>query len=87
MAVCSFCGKDMLVAKGCKHISIVIKGKRFSPIKCGAPGDWYSGSRDGRCGDCGAKVGGYHHPGCDCERCPNCGGQLISCGCIDEESV
>lgn len=39
----------------------------------------------GRCHDCGVAVGGYHHPGCDMERCPKCGGQLISCGCLDEE--
>jgi len=40
---------------------------------------------DGRCHDCNIKHGGFHHPGCDVERCPKCGGQLISCGCLDEE--
>ncbi len=34
------------------------------------------------CGDCGCKVGEYHQPECDHERCPKCGGQLISCGCF-----
>ena len=33
------------------------------------------------CHDCGAKEGEYHLPGCDMERCPFCGGQLISCDC------
>jgi len=34
------------------------------------------------CGDCKCKVGEYHIPGCDEERCPKCNGQLISCGCL-----
>lgn len=33
------------------------------------------------CHDCGAKEGEYHLPGCDMEKCPFCGGQLISCNC------
>ena len=41
--------------------------------------------KDHRCHDCNVELGGFHHPGCDMERCPKCGGQLISCGCLDEE--
>ncbi len=40
---------------------------------------------DKRCHDCNIKNHGKHHPGCDMEECPRCGGQLISCGCLDEE--
>lgn len=38
-------------------------------------------SKDKVCHDCGAIEGQYHLLGCDMERCPFCGGQLISCYC------
>jgi hypothetical protein len=83
-AVCDFCGGNMLLADGCKP-SVINRDdddKAFERIKMGDSDDFYKGSDpDHRCGDCGAKPGHYHHPGCDLERCPICGGQLISCDC------
>lgn len=34
------------------------------------------------CHDCGCKEGEIHELGCDMERCPFCGEQLITCGCF-----
>jgi hypothetical protein len=33
------------------------------------------------CYDCNVAPGGIHHLGCEEERCPRCGGQLIMCEC------
>ena len=32
--------------------------------------------------DCEVAMGGYHHPGCDMEPCPACGGQFLHCNCF-----
>ena len=42
--------------------------------------DW--GANEQPCHDCVAIKGEYHVPGCDVERCPQCGGQLwFGCEC------
>lgn len=38
-----------------------------------------------RCHDCGALEGELHDFGCDCEICPFCGNQLLSCDCCYEK--
>lgn len=86
MAKCQ-CGREMLKANGCRFKRIVVHGKNtksYDRIKVGDPGDWYEEyvgtpeEKNIRCGDCGAKIGFYHHANCDNERCPICGGQLIT---------
>lgn len=82
MAKCKVCKREMLTACGCVNGRIQANGKMYPRIKMGMPGDFYFGAEpQERCSDCGAKNGYPHHWGCDAERCPSCGGQLITCDC------
>ena len=75
----------MLEVDGCKALTFFCEDKQYSRSKVGDAGDFYEGDDlDARCTDCGAKHSHHHHLGCDCERCPVCYGQLISCDCALE---
>ncbi len=74
----------------------LINGKLYNPVKVGDKGDWYEGEPNKTCGDCGHKYGEVHMEGCDIERCPACGRQMLSCDCgpiytveddIDEQTL
>jgi len=83
MAKCGYCKQEMTSSKtwGCTVKKVDFPdGKVLPSIK-------YDGGFYGKdnCHDCNCHPGNYHHPGCDMERCPRCGGQLISCGCLDED--
>ena len=83
MAVCSWCHGEMEMPISCTVSAFHQNGRRFDLAPFGDDPDWPSTREE--CGDCGAIRGGFHHPGCDIQRCPACGGQLISCGCRFDE--
>lgn len=86
-AVCAFCHQRMdnhCDDCGANRLVEFPDGKTI-PAERWKPEGWVEGqSYDYRCHDCNITAGHYHHPGCDMERCPRCGGQLIACGCLDE---
>jgi len=60
-------------------------GVEFDRIRYGyEEDDW--GANDHPCGDCAVVKGEYHVPGCDIERCPSCGGQMIGCECSSSKT-
>ena len=81
MGKCEFCNKEMTRAKSCVGPKYEIDGVLYDRIRFGEEGDMSAGYVDesDTFGDCGCHFGGLHHPGCDMETCPACGGQLLMC--------
>ena len=81
MAVCSWCDREMRVATSCSVGALHLDGKRVDMIP------WGQGGRHerGKCHDCGVAPGGFHHLGCDLQRCPLCRRQMMTCGCRFDE--
>jgi hypothetical protein len=94
MALCEYCNHDMS-----DNTVISCEGNTIVEFPDGVtlPGIPYDppyGGKEQRCHDCGIMRGGFHHPGCDMEKCPRCPHdnegnrrQLISCGCLDYDEV
>ncbi len=81
MAKCEYCKKAMEKVNGCAVGEIVLKGETYKRIKYGE--EEGNADLEGRCHDCGAKKGYYHHFRCDVEQCPRCKRQLLSCDCLE----
>src|SRR5437870_4086003 len=89
MAVCTDCNQEMMLSRSCTRTAIELVDGWYQRITYGSkdkrvPVLWRKNCPD-RCGDCGTRLGGYHHLGCDCECCPRCGGQLFICECHGDE--
>ncbi|HNU92774.1 MAG TPA: hypothetical protein PKO25_12955 [Spirochaetota bacterium] len=81
LTVCAFCfgevGGGLPTCDGNRYVRFPDGGSMLSvPF---LPENILFGAR---CPDCGVSIGGFHHPGCDQERCPRCGGRLSRCGCL-----
>jgi hypothetical protein len=84
MAICEDCNREMSLAASCTFGAVMLAGERFERdrhrARRGAP------DATMRCHDCGVRPGGFHHLGCDMERCPRCRGQLFCCDCWGGEA-
>ena len=77
-AKCEYCHQEMTPETGCLAHGFENKqGILFVAAKVGEPGDFDEGWPVKHCHDCNAPKGTFHHPGCDAERCPVCGGLAL----------
>jgi hypothetical protein len=70
MAMCAFCGSEMLRGTTCSDESLRIDGVDREPVRWGDERGYRFRYVTDRCGDYGVPKGGVHHHGCDLEQCP-----------------
>lgn len=79
MSICRDCNQEMMNSVGCTLKTVHMHdGKTEDRIK-------YPSHMSNNCRDCNCPPDSYHHLGCDMERCPQCGGQIISCECWQDD--
>lgn len=88
-ANCQACGQQMATGGGCVdpgHNRIAWGAERAgtdASMEAMHGDDWRE--EPWNCHDCNAGPGKFHHPGCDSEECPHCGGQAGFCGAYFSE--
>jgi hypothetical protein len=65
--------------------AFLIAGQRYERVPHGAEDDRRQAYDT--CPDCGVERGEIHWTSCDQEKCPRCGGQLLSCKCDPVEDA
>lgn len=78
MAICKYCGKEMLTHCSCLP-KLIINDEKVDRIRYGRERLYSSKARTapGRCKDCGCKLGEFHHFNCDQEEHPITHKQLL----------